>query len=334
MVKYNSKSVYGTLFTMLDNLSEENQDYLMENIFDGDFLEDIKSNPKKAYDILNKVVINIEDGKKDKASELLSEYKDKIYMMKNMLKDYGNFKEKIMKESKEKFIIWSNEGYLDFEGEPKENIPSDDDYMIFDNKKDAEKYIDALKKEYDNKWSDSLEVHNATEMFEESVKEEKEEETKSITESFEYEGAIPLDKLMEILDEEWKYSKGGLFGESSHWDDEARDEDRYIEISAIADFTVSTNTGYSFANKKVDNQYYKEVNKVYDDVDRDDEKYFEVLNEYDSILFLLTIDLKELLIYADVDLGNGLGSTEIARERLADNEGDFRKQIQRMIGAF
>lgn len=166
--------------------------------------------------------------------------------------------------------------------------------------------------------------------FEESMKEEK----KSIKESFEYEGAIPLEELMNILDEKWKYSRGGLFGESSHWDDESRDEDRYIEISAIADFTVPIDTGYSFTNKKVDNEYYKEVNKVWEDVDGDDEKYFDVLNEYEPIVFILTIDLKELLVYADVDLGNGLGSTEVAREKLADNEKDFRKQIQRMIDAF
>lgn len=168
--------------------------------------------------------------------------------------------------------------------------------------------------------------------FEESMKEEK----KSIKESFEYEGAIPLEELMNILTEEWQENNtnNSLFGESSHWDDSARDENRYVEISAIADFTAPNDTGYSFTNKKVDNEYNKEVNKVWEDVDGDDEKYFDVLNEYDPILFILTIDLKELLVYADVDLGNGLGSTEVARERLADNENDFRKQIQRMIDAF
>ena len=112
MAKYNSKSVYGTLFTMLDNLSDENQEYLMENVFDEKFLEDIKDNPSKAYDVLNEVVVNIEDGKQDKISKLLVDYKDKIYMMKNMLKDYGNFMEsknmKTLKErSKENEIIVS-----------------------------------------------------------------------------------------------------------------------------------------------------------------------------------------------------------------------------------
>lgn len=237
---------------------------------------------------------------------------------------------KSIKESKDKFIIWSNEGYLDFEGDPSNNISDEEYYMVFDNKKDAEKYVDSLKKKYDNKWSDSLEIHNADEMFEESKKSVR----KSLTESFEYESGIPLEELMNILDDEWKYSRGGLFGESSHWDDESRDEDRYIEISAIADFTIPISTGYSFTNKKVDNEYYKEVNKVWKDVDGDDEKYFDVLAEYEPILFILTIDLKELLVYAEVDLGNGLGDTEVARERLADNEKDFRKQIQRMIDAF
>ena len=112
MAKYNSKSVYGTLFTMLDNLSDKNQEYLMENVFDEKFLEDIKDNPSKAYDVLNEVVVNIEDGKQDKISKLLADYKDKIYMMKNMLKDYGDFMEnknmKTLKErSKENEIIVS-----------------------------------------------------------------------------------------------------------------------------------------------------------------------------------------------------------------------------------
>lgn len=239
-----------------------------------------------------------------------------------------------MKESKDKFAIWSNEGYLDFEGDPSNNISDEEYYMVFDNKKDAEKYINDLKKKYDNKWSDSLEVHDVTEMFEESVNGNKKSSKKSLKESFEYKGAIPLEELMSILDDEWKYSKGGLFGESSHWDEESRDENRYIEISAIADFTAPINTSYSFTNKKVDKEYNKEVDKVWEDVDGDDEKYFDVLNEYDPILFVLTIDLKELLVYADVDLGNGLGDTEVARERLADNEKDFKKQIQRMIDAF
>ena len=94
MAKYTAESIYGTLFVMLDNLSQENQDYLMKNVFNGDFLDDIKNNPSKAYDVLNEIVIDIEEGKKDKVSELLSKYKDKIYMMKNMLKNYGDFKEK------------------------------------------------------------------------------------------------------------------------------------------------------------------------------------------------------------------------------------------------
>lgn len=186
-------------------------------------------------------------------------------------------------------------------------------------------YVDTLEQA-----KDRIAEHSYDDVIFESKKGNK----KSLKESFEYEGGIPLEELMSILDDEWKYSRGGLFGESSHWDDESRDEDRYIEISAIADFTAPINTGYSFTNKKVDNEYYKEVNKVWKDVDGDDEKYFDVLNEYEPILFTLTIDLKELLVYADVDLGNGLGATEVARERLADNEKDFRKQIQRMIDAF
>ena len=164
--------------------------------------------------------------------------------------------------------------------------------------------------------------------------ESKKSAKKSLKESFEYDGAISLEELMNILDDEWKHSRGGLFGESSHWEDKSRDEGKYIEISAIANFTTPIDTGYSFTNKKVDNEYNKEINKVWEDVDGDDEKYFDVLNEYDPILFILTINLKELLVYADVDLGNGLDSTEVAREKLAENENDFRKQIQRMIDSF
>ena len=67
---------------------------------------------------------------------------------------------KSIEESKDKFVIWSNEGYLDYDGTPSENIADDDAYMTFDTEKDAEKYINDLKKKYNNKWSDSLEVHN------------------------------------------------------------------------------------------------------------------------------------------------------------------------------
>lgn len=215
---------------------------------------------------------------------------------------------------------------------------SDDDKVIDFEVMDKDDYSNSILAGSNISWED-YGYDDENKILVIKIKQEIEENkslkvTESIKESFEYDGAIPLVELMEILDDEWKYSRGGLFGESSHWEDESRDEDRYIEISAIIGFTTPIDTGYSFANKKVDNQYYKEVNKVYDDVDRDDKKYFEVLNEYEPILFALTIDLKELLIYADVDLGNGLGSTEVARERLADNEKDFRKQIQRMIDAF
>jgi hypothetical protein len=140
MAKYNSKSVYGTLFTMLDNLSQKNQDYLMEEVFDGDFLEDIKSNPKKAYDVLNKVVINIEDGKTDKVSELLSEYKDKIYMMKNMLKNYGNFEEK-------KFMA-----KYDWKIEKRDEDWSDDMYAYFLIHINLKKMVEYLTKEFKKDW--------------------------------------------------------------------------------------------------------------------------------------------------------------------------------------
>lgn len=162
--------------------------------------------------------------------------------------------------------------------------------------------------------------------FEESIK-------KSIKESFEYEGGIPLDELMDILTEEWQENNTNnlLFRESSHWDDESRDENRYVEISAILDFATPYNSGYSFSNKKIQKQYDKSVEELRNEVEDDD--FDDVLYEYEPILLLIVIDLKEEIIYASVDLGNGVVE-DIAREKLADNEKDFRKQIQRMINAF
>jgi hypothetical protein len=179
-------------------------------------------------------------------------------------------------------------------------------------------------------------IENYFYKFEESMKEEK----KSIKESFEYEGGIPLDELMNILTEEWQENNTNnlLFRESSHWDDSARDENRYIEISAIIGFTVPWASGFEFSNKKVQKDYDKEIESVekhYTFEDNDDyNKMTDELNEYQPILFIIAIDLKDEIIYADVDLGDGLGSTEVAREKLAENEEDFRKQIQRMIDAF
>ena len=165
--------------------------------------------------------------------------------------------------------------------------------------------------------------------FEESIMKEK----KSIKESFEYEGGIPLDELMDILTEEWQENNTNnlLFRESSHWDDESRDENRYIEISAILDFATPYNSGYSFSNKKIQKQYDESIEELRNEVEDDD--FDDVLYECEPILLLIAIDLKEEIIYASVDLGNGVVE-DVAKEKLADNEKDFRKQIQRMINAF
>ena len=156
---------------------------------------------------------------------------------------------------------------------------------------------------------------------------------KSIKESFEYEGGIPLDEIMDILTEEWQENNtnNNLFRESSHWDDESRDENRYIEISAILDFSIPYDTGYSFSNKKIQKQYDESIEELRNEVEDDD--FDDVLYECEPILLLIAIDLKEEIIYASVDLGNGVVE-DVAREKLADNEKDFRKQIQRMINAF
>lgn len=172
-------------------------------------------------------------------------------------------------------------------------------------------------------------IENYFYKFEESMKKEK----KSIRESFEYEGGIPLDELMDILTEEWQENNTNnlLFRESSHWDDESRDEDRYIEISAILDFSTPYDSGYSFSNKKIQKQYDETIEELRNEVEDDD--FDDVLHECEPILLLIMVDLKEEIIYASVDLGNGVAE-DVAREKLADNEKDFRKQIQRMINAF
>ena len=112
----------------------------MENVFNGDFLDDIKNNPSKAYDVLNEIVIDIEEGKKDKVSELLSKYKDKIYMMKNMLKNYGNFKEK------------KNMAKYDWKIEPRDEDWSDDTYAYFLIHINLKRMAEYLTKEFKKDW--------------------------------------------------------------------------------------------------------------------------------------------------------------------------------------
>lgn len=91
MAKYSSKDIYSVLFSTTDNFSESDQTYLFENVFTESFIDDIKNNPKKAYNVLNEIVQNIEKGKEDRVSKMFKNYVDKIYMMKNMLKDYSGF---------------------------------------------------------------------------------------------------------------------------------------------------------------------------------------------------------------------------------------------------
>jgi len=91
MAKYNAKGVYSVLFSTVDNFSEDDQKYLFDTKFTDEFIDNIKNDPKKAYNILNEIVQNIEDGKTDRISKMFKDYADKIYMMKNMLKDYGGF---------------------------------------------------------------------------------------------------------------------------------------------------------------------------------------------------------------------------------------------------
>ena len=158
---------------------------------------------------------------------------------------------------------------------------------------------------------------------------------KRLKEYFDYEGNISIEDLMSIMTDEWQdYSRNKLFNESSHYEDEARDEDRYLEISAILEFDMPESTGYSFSNSKVEKEYDKELDKIYDVSRGDIEKYSDVLSEYEPILLLLSVDLKEKIMYATVDLGNGLSSTEVARERLPDDENSLRKTIDKMIDSF
>ena len=158
---------------------------------------------------------------------------------------------------------------------------------------------------------------------------------KRLKEYFDYKGNVSIEDLMSIMTDEWQdYSRNKLFNESSHYEDEARDEDRYLEISAILEFDMPEGTGYSFSNSKVEKEYDKELDKIYDVSRGDIEKYSDVLSEYEPILLLLSVDLKEKIMYATVDLGNGLSSTEVARERLPDDENSLRKTIDKMIDSF
>lgn len=212
---------------------------------------------------------------------------------------------------------------------------------------DDSEFLKLLKEFYANKygyypyddewdyerWSDIIDSHKG-------YKESKKSAHKSIKESFEYDGAIPLDDLMNILTDEWQENNTNnlLFRESSHWDDSARDENRFIEISAIADFTIPWSTGFGFSNKRVQNSYDKEIESVEKHYTFENEEDYndmtEELEGYQPILFIISIDLKDKIVYADVDLGNGLADTEVARETLEENEDDFREQIQRMIESF
>ena len=159
-----------------------------------------------------------------------------------------------------------------------------------------------------------------------------EKKTMKIKEAFEYEGELPIKTMMEVMTDEWQDYNKGLFGESSHYEDEAMDEDKYLQITAIVPFSVGE--GYSFNNKKVDKEYSKEVNDVYVNVDGDADEYFDELLNYEDILFTLIVDLKDEIMFADVDLGNGLSTVEVAREKLPTTEDEFRKAVKRMIEAF
>ena len=45
-----------------------------------------------------------------------------------------------------KYVVYSNEGYLKFDGTPKENISCDEYYMTFDDFEKAQEYVNSLKK--------------------------------------------------------------------------------------------------------------------------------------------------------------------------------------------
>ena len=250
-------------------------------------------------------------------------------VIRDNIKDYfKKFEESIMKEKKS---IKENKSMT------LQDAWNNDDKELFlsminwleTNRKITSKESKDLEEIYDNWGEYKDENPNAKIKFGDLVINIKE----SLTESFEYEGGIPLDELMDILTEEWQENNTNnlLFRESSHWNDESRDENRYIEISAILDFATPYNSGYSFSNKKIQKQYDESIEELRNEVEDDD--FDDVLYEYEPILLLIAIDLKEEIIYASVDLGNGVVE-DVAREKLADNEKDFRKQIQRMINAF
>ena len=251
-------------------------------------------------------------------------------MISSNIEEYFNKFEESMKEEKKslkessKILAKNKKGKVVGYIEPQKDgsfgyafgSPSQKEVIMF--------YVDTLEQA-----KDRIAEHS----YDDVIFESKKSNHKSLKESFEYEGGIPLDELMDILTEEWQENNTNnlLFRESSYYEDEARDENRYIEISSILDFAVPYTTGYSFSNKKIQKQYDESIEELLDEVEDDD--FNDVLYEYEPILLLITIDLKEEIIYANVDLGNGVVE-DVAREKLADNEKDFRKQIQRMIDAF
>lgn len=70
------------------------------------------------------------------------------------------------KKDKKKFIIWSNEGHIDFEGNPSENISKDEYYLEFDDENEAKEWVEEQKKIYNNAWSDSLKVEDGSWRYE------------------------------------------------------------------------------------------------------------------------------------------------------------------------
>ena len=166
-----------------------------------------------------------------------------------------------------KVIFWDDKyqnallRFIDKNGNKTKNYVIAEGYTLDGTDKDATIYwINGLY--FDSNSDDDALVKFEKWLKGDELNESKKSARKYLKESFEYDGAIPLEELMNILDDEWKYSKNsGVFGNSSHWDDKSIDEGKYIEISAVIDFNSASNWGFN--NKRVQKLYDDECNKIY-----------------------------------------------------------------------
>lgn len=142
-----------------------------------------------------------------------------------------------------------------------------------------------------------------------------------------------IDRISEIMEEEFRNAKGGVFGNSDHWKAKVSDEGLYLTISAVADFLDGN--GFTYQNSKVQKQIDSVLNELYDFYP-DDVDFMDAVSELEPILLEIAINLKERIMYATVDLGNNLGNVEVGRTNLPEDgdEKGLRKAMRKLIESF